>query len=254
MWASVCFEISLYFWIYTSYIDYEGPLMTVIVLTFLISIILLALPSGYFIREWRFKISFKRVEFLGFLKLLQLFAFFILMPALGKENIIFLVLIFGVISILNWINQLKVYKQIKEQISIGRLLNKVLSQTDEEIKNSALISMGWKTIIPLFLWGLMGENNVLFNLLVFMVILLIEARLIYKFYINAAKQIDNKSFKKDFMRGLYRVIIAFAILIIMSIINPTNMFNYFVIGFIPIQFVNLIFRHTLNGGQSPQRH
>lgn len=251
MWAGVCFEISLYLWIYTGYIDYEGPLMPIIVLFFLISIILLALPSGYLIRECRFGIDFKRIDLLGYLKLLQLFVFFILMPALGKENIIFSVLIFGIISMLNGVNQLKIYKQIKEQITTRKLFDKMLYQTDKEVKNSALVGMAWKTLIPLLLWGLMGDH-VLINLMIFMVIIPINAGLIFKFYKNAIKQIDDPSFKNDFIRRLYGVSIAFVILLIMSIIDPTNIFNYFVIGFIPTQFVNLIFKHTLHVDQSYQ--
>lgn len=241
--AGICFEIALYLWIYASYIDYEGPLLIIFALTFLISLFLLALPSGYYIRG--FQITFKRVELLGYLKVLQLFIFFILMPAIGKEKIIITVLILIIISIINWINQIKIHQQIKDHGSLEKVVKNMHHQSEKEIKSDRQVGMAWKTILPFFLWGLLEENNIIINLLICLVILLIEARLIYKLYINLINKVESTSFKKDFFLTLSRVTIAFTILIVMAIVNPTNLFNFVIIGFISSQFVNLTYRHTL---------
>lgn len=86
-----------------------------------------------------------------------------MMPALGKEKIIITLFILVVTTILSWVNQIKVYKQIKELITFEKIVDKVVNQTVREKEHDALLGMAWKTLLPLFLWGLMAENNILIN-------------------------------------------------------------------------------------------
>ena len=155
------------------------------------------------------------------------------MPTIGKEKIIITVLILIIISIINWINQIKIHQQIKDHGSLEKVVKNMHNQSEKEIKSDRQVGMAWKTILPFFLWGLLEENNIIINLLICLVILLIEARLIYKLYINLIKKVESTSFKKDFFLTLSRVTIAFTILIVMAIVNPTNLFNFVIIGFIP---------------------
>lgn len=125
--ASFCFDVSLYLRIYVSYIVHEGPLSIILNLIFFISLLLLAFPSSYYRRGYQ--ISFKRVEVLGYIKMFQLFVFFIMMPALGKERITITLFILVITTILSWVNQIKIYKQIKELITFEKIVDKVLNQT-----------------------------------------------------------------------------------------------------------------------------
>lgn len=245
MWASFCFDLSLYLWVYASYIDYEGPLLAIFALVFMISLLLLALPSSYSIRG--FKINPKKVEGLGYLKVVQLITFFLLMPILGRERLMITVSILVVCSILSWENQIKIYKQIKKQVSYGKIVNKMLSQTEKDMKNDALVGVAWRTMLPLLLWGLLEEDHTMINLLICLVIISLIISSIFKLYKNLNEHLDYPTIKGDFQRTLIRVMIATVILVVMGIVNPTNVVNYLIIGFIPSQFVNLVYRHTLGG-------
>src|SRR5699024_1258890 len=126
MWASFCFDLSLYLWVYASYIDYEGPLLAIFALVFMISLLLLALPSSYSIRG--FKINPKKVEGLGYLKVVQLITFFLLMPILGRERLMITVSILVVCCILRWENEITICKQLNKHVTYGKIIHTRLSK------------------------------------------------------------------------------------------------------------------------------
>lgn len=57
---------------------------------------------------------------------------------------------------------------------------------------------------------------------------------------------DNLMVKKDFKKTLIKVIGALSILLIMCIMLPTSFFNFVVIGYIPMQFIDLVHRQVLD--------
>lgn len=76
------------------------------------------------------------------------------MPAFRKSKILITICLLGIISIINWVNQIKIHRQISEEVSVKKAVNKIFQRTEKEKKDDAQVGMAWKTILPLFLWDL----------------------------------------------------------------------------------------------------
>lgn len=238
IFAAVCFDISFYSWIFASYNNYEGPLYLVIGFTLLISLLILGFPSRLYIRGFNYTL----IDILDYIKIIQLFIIFVVMPSFRDDGFLILLIMLILITLANWIFQLRIFRHLTHT-SFVEMADIIKIQPEKKIKNKHLIRKALIIILPLFLWLLVDEFKMLL-LFIWIVIILLEFVLINNLYQNFLKQFNDQTSKSDFSKTTVKVLIAFSILIFMSIYHPESIFNFLMMGFIPAQFVNLIHRST----------
>lgn len=233
--SNFIYEMSIYLLVLSSYFDKEANL-PILLIMMVISLLLSAIPSTLY--KLNYRIDKKITNSDGFLKLLQFFTIFVIMPFLGRERVMISIIILIVVSITGIPNRILIFNQLKEEnIKLFEMNNRIV--VDEEVNKdlAGLTKLAWRTLFPFLLLGLYN-NRVESLYYIIPIIVLLESVVILHLYRELSKL--RKSLTKPFLILVLKSI-GFLILLFTSIVlDKSGMLKYFIVGAFSVLYVDFV--------------